>query len=120
MFAGIALKLLGIGKLIPTKVWIGLGILLAIWYYGHWKESQGRQKCEAAVAAAVQKQKQEKEAALQQLAIKLQQEQAEAEREQTTLEAQLREAQNEVDKLETANAVCIPRGVTDKLRRRAR
>jgi hypothetical protein len=45
----------GIAKAIPPKVWIGLAVVAAIWYYGHWKEKQGRLECEAAVRVATQK-----------------------------------------------------------------
>ncbi len=102
----------GFVKLVPPKVWIGLAIVLAIWYYGHWKEKQGVEKCQAAIELRTQQIR----GAVDALEVELLQERAETVRIETSLEAKLQEAIRDAQRLENADVVCIPGSITDKLR----
>jgi hypothetical protein len=102
--------------LIPKQVWYALLALVAILYYGHWKEGQGVKKCQAAVQVAVAEEK-DRQTRIQVEIRKLADKQvAEARDRANQREQEANNVMEEARKLKSASTVCIPGSITKRLR----
>lgn len=103
--------------LVPKEVWFALLGIAAVWYYGHWKEDQGRLACQQEVARAAQaerlRQQEIARKALEEASKRAQQ----AEDQAAALRRIADDAVAEAQKLKTASNVCLPRNVTDRVRK---
>lgn len=109
--------LLPLLKKIPWQVWLALGILIAFITYGSYRERTGYHKCQVITqkAADAEKARQKQIAASELLKLANREKEAQEKLSQTT--EQMNELSKQVAALKTAKNVCLPRSVTDGIRR---
>lgn len=115
---GLGLKALGWLKLVPWQIWVIVGGLLAVMYYGHWKENQGRLACEQRVEQAAQAERIRQQQVLNKILADAVKEREGQEQMRLALEAQSKGLEDELAKLKNKDKECLPAGVADKLRQR--
>lgn len=104
-------------KMIPWQVWVAIGCVIAVLWYGHVREKRGYEKCQTQVKIATDhelaRQTQVNQSALREAlkrAADAQVREQEANNERDKL-------QQDVDKLKEASQKCLPKSITDRYRR---
>lgn len=104
-------------KLIPWQVWIAIGCLLGVLYYGHWKQNRGYEICqeetEKATIEELDRQHEESRKALEEANQRL----AEAEQQNETLNSIIEDIQNAARDLPKDNKCKLPASITDRVRK---
>ena len=109
--------LLPLLKKIPWQVWLALGLAIVFMVYGGYRERKGYAKCEAVTReAAIKERGRQEQIAKQELAKVLTREQEARERLDKTTE-QIDALNKQVAELKTAKNVCLPKHITDGIRR---
>ena len=113
---------------VPTKVWIIVAVVAGVLYYGHWKENRGYEKCQAEIAAVTEALNKK----LAQAREELHETKGQLDEEERQHLSQLKEAQDEADRIQEElnvriaeavakgekpppRVVCVPKSITDRL-----
>lgn len=102
---------------IPLKVWLAIGGIIAVMLYGSYRDHKGFNRCSVKYEDAAKAEK-ARQAEVSSKALQKANERA------TAAQAQLDKTQEQVDdlnkqvaKLKNAKQVCLPKSVTDRIRR---
>lgn len=119
-------------RAVPWQIWAIVGALLAVLYYGHWKEARGVAKCELRIEQAAAKERLRQEGVRRLEGQKASQRADELEAKNTTLQSKVEEINNEYERLKKRNAELAakakgkattgdgcgaPASITDRIRR---
>lgn len=99
---------------IPWQVWAGIAALIGVLYYGHIRENRGYEKCHTQVVAATVKENARRQEAAEGALKEAQSRASESARRASVLEDRNGELQADVNKLKTAQTICVPKSITDR------
>lgn len=102
---------------VPWQIWAGLAVVVGFFYYGHVRESRALKECHAQVEQAKNRELARQQEVSDRVIADAKRAEAEAQQEADEMKGRLDHALSDVAKLKEANAVCLPRSITDQYRR---